>query len=118
MDKLSIFCITVFLSYTFIALLKQSENILFLYLNDATIIILKIINIIFINFFINNLKLGNLMNNHIIIKKIIEYFPIMEDILFEQLILYPKKVDKIKNIDKIIIAFISNSILLLQRDEK
>ena len=113
LDKLSIFCITIFISYATIAFFKESENIFFIYAKNAILIILKIIDIILVSFFISNSKLLFLSKNNTI-KNIFKYFPIIENILFEVLSQYPGKISKLKNIDKIIVDFIYKSMLCIQ----
>ncbi len=117
LDKLSIFCISLFISYALISIFKQNENIFFIYIKDATIIILKIIDIIFINFFISTLKLEKYLKNTTI-SRIIKYFPLMEEILFNELSRYPGKIKKLKNIDKIVVDFIYKSMLCIQNLNK
>ncbi len=114
LDKLSIFCFTIFISYIFIALFRKSENLFFIYLEDALLIILKIIDLILINFFIKDFNLKKLIKNQTIVK-IFNLFPVLESILFEELNTYPGKIDKLLNIDKIVVNFIYKSIIFSRK---
>ncbi len=108
-EKLSSFCIALFISYIAIAVIKNSENIFFIYSMDAVNIILKIMIILLIN----SIARDNLYNIEIYknFNILINIFSLLEQELFLILAKYPTGKEKVKNIDKIITEFIVSSLM-------
>ncbi len=116
LESLSVFCLSIFFSYIFLAFLKQNEHIIFLYMKDATVLVLKIIDILFLNMFLEKIGIKNFLNNDFF-KFIFDLMNKMEKILFEIINSYNGKVEKILNIDKIIVTFFVSSLKLIEKEK-
>ncbi len=107
LEKLSSFCIGIFLSYILIAFLKNSENLFFIYSMNAVSIILKIMIILLLNLIVR--KYFKFLSKIAFIRKINIMFGLFGDLekkLFLILDRYNGKFNVLMNTDKIVVEFI------------
>lgn len=107
LEKLSPFCIMLIISYFIIGILRNTENIIYIYLENAASIVMKIMIIILTNLLI---KKRFLPSDNNFLQEYFLLFSQTEETLFEILNRYKGKIEKIKNIHNIIVEFIVTSI--------
>ncbi|GEM_PF-5036755 len=108
LNQLSFFCISIYLSYFIIGLYKKDINLILIYSADATIIIFKILDAVILNLLLDKIDIKKHFNSELTF--LTETIKSIEENFFHILSKYPKNIDKLRNIDNILILLFVKSL--------